>query len=348
MRLKTQMNHKHTSFPNKLGLSTRLHLVVFAAIALWPGSVVSALSQTADSFDPNAASGSYGILAMAVQPDNKIVICGAFTNVGGVARTNFARLDVDGNLEVPFDPEPNAAPQVLAVQTDGKILVGGDFTALGGVTHNHIGRLNYDGSLDTNFTAGTDGPVYGLLVQGDGKILVWGEFTQLAGQPRTRIGRLKNDGSLDTSFDPGSGADDSIFTVALQQDGKFIVGGYNFGFAGHACHGIARLNGDGSFDDSFQPIIAFTDYKVIYGLVLQPDGKVLASSAERPTGFSNFDIYTRRFKTDGSLDATTKNGVGFFNSTTSVRESGARTATDSAGGRTVSLFASPYASPPRM
>ena len=32
-------------------------------------------------------------------------------------------------------------------------------------------------------------------------------------------------GSLDTSFNPGSGADNVIYSVAVQSDGKVLIGG---------------------------------------------------------------------------------------------------------------------------
>ena len=263
-----------------------------------------ATSQNVDSFDPNAAGGDE-ILAMAVQTDGKIIVGGNFTNIDAMTRSNLVRLNNDGSLDVPFDPEPNGEIRQIAVQTDGKILVGGTFTAMGGTTRNSIARLNSDGSLDTNFNSEVAGPVYGLLVQGDRKIMVWGEITQIAGQPRTRIGRLNANGSLDTSFDPGFGANDSVYTVALQPDGKYIVGGANFtSLAGQACRGIARLNANGSFDNSFQLYAGpFADYRIVYSLVLQPDGKILVSGADRPGGFAFYN-YIRRLKADGSLDTS--------------------------------------------
>ena len=121
----------------------------------------------------------------------------------------------------------------VAVQADGKILVGGVFTTLGGggtgtTPRNRIGRLNADGSLDTSFDPGANGAVDAVAVQADGKILVGGGFTMLGGggtgtTPRNRIGRLNADGSLDTSFNPG--ANDSVHAVAVQADGKILVGG---------------------------------------------------------------------------------------------------------------------------
>src|SRR5207248_2455687 len=70
--------------------------------------------------------------------------------------------------------------------------------------------------------------VVSVAVQPDGKILVGGNFTTLGGggfgtATRDHIGRLNPDGSLDASFDPG--ANGSVSSLALQADGRILVGG---------------------------------------------------------------------------------------------------------------------------
>src|SRR6185437_1814069 len=127
-----------------------------------------------------------------------------------------------------FDPNANNDVRVLAVQADGKILAGGDFTSIGGQTRNQIARLNPDGSLDTSFDPNANSEVRAIAMQADGKILVGGSFSSIGGQPRNDIARLRPDGSLDASFDPnvtnatGTGA---VFAIAVQADGKILVGG---------------------------------------------------------------------------------------------------------------------------
>ena len=188
-----------------------------------------------DGFDPGA-NGT--VTAIAVQADGKILVGGGFTTLGGggtgtTTRNRIGRLNPDGSLDTSFDPGANDSVWTLAVQTDGKILVGGAFTTLGGggmgtATRNRIGRLNADGSLDETFNPGANGYVNALAVQADGKILVGGGFTTLGGggtgmTTRNRIGRLNSDGSLDTSFNPW--VNDSVWTLAVQADGKILVGG---------------------------------------------------------------------------------------------------------------------------
>jgi hypothetical protein len=63
------------------------------------------------------------------------------------------------------------------------------------------------------------------VLQPDGNILVGGAFTLANGAKRNGIARLHVDGTIDLSFNPGSGVNGSVNAVALQGDGKVLVGG---------------------------------------------------------------------------------------------------------------------------
>ena len=203
---------------------------------------------------------------------------------GVVSSPAHAQSAVDG-----FNPGANFTVSAIALQPDGKIVVGGVFTTLGGggtgtTARSYLGRLHHDGSLDLTFNPGATGPIQALVVQPDGKILVGGLFTMLGGgggglTPRNFIGRLHADGSLDTTFDPG--ANDIVDALALQPDGKILVGGRFRMLGGGGTgtttrNGIGRLHPDGSLDTTFNPdaIGALTSAGVS-SLVLQPDGKIL-------------------------------------------------------------------------
>src|SRR5207249_7346380 len=51
------------------------------------------------SFSANAQ-----ITDVVLQDDDRILICGTFTNVNGIARNRIARLRPDGSLDESFDP----------------------------------------------------------------------------------------------------------------------------------------------------------------------------------------------------------------------------------------------------
>src|SRR5262249_8703829 len=144
----------------------------------------------------------------------------------------------------------------IASQNDGRVLIGGGFTSVNGIGRNHVARLNSDGTLDNRFDPGTgsDGGVLCLVLQLDGKVLVGGRFLHVNGVVRNGIARLNGvDGGLDLTFDPGAGTDGPVNSIALQPDGKLLIGGEFTRVNGNSRTGIARLNPDGTLDGSFDP-----------------------------------------------------------------------------------------------
>jgi uncharacterized delta-60 repeat protein len=265
------------------------------------------------SFNPGSGA-NYVVGPIVVQPDGKVLIGGGFTRMNGVSRNGIARLNSDGSLDTSFDPGsgisddsdwPEPWLSAVALQPDGKVLIGGNFTHVNGMSRNGIARLNSDGSLDQSFNASArHGAPASIVVQPDGKVLIGGVFTEVNGVSRNRIARLNGDGSLDTSFDPGSGASFTVLSVVLQDDGRVLIGGFFGEVNGMSRNSIARLNGDGSVDTSFDPGAGPSDPTVWTGVssvALQSDGKVLiGGSFTQVNGMNRSGI--ARLNGDGSLD----------------------------------------------
>ncbi|QBB69067.1 hypothetical protein ELE36_00985 [Pseudolysobacter antarcticus] len=273
------------------------------------------------TFDPSANN---TVFALALQSDGKLVLGGFFGTLSPngsvpITRNRIARLNADGSVDTTSNPNANASVDALAMQPDGKLLLGGDFTTLspnGGsaVTRNHIARLNADGSVDMAFNpnANANSTVYALAVQPDGKLVVAGDFTSLSPNgggaiTRNRIARLNADGSLDMAYDPN--ADESVFGLTLQPDGKMMIGGAFHSLSPNGSgaiirNHIARLNADGSLDTTFNPNA--NDY--VATLALQPDGKLLVGggfTSLSPNGSgANTRNHIARLNADGSLDTT--------------------------------------------
>jgi len=276
------------------------------------------LAQSAlDGFDPGA---NLQVLAVAVQPDGKIVVGGEFNLLGGGStgqfpRNRIGRLNLDGSLDTGFDPGANLNVLALAVRDDGSILVGGDFTMLGGggsgtMPRNHLGLLDAGGNLDPTFDPAPDNSVIALTIQPDGKIIVAGGFTNIGGQTRQRIARLNSDGSLDDSF-LDSGADGAIHAVALQSDGKILVGG-EFNFLGGTIprSKIGRLNPDGTVDLTFNPGAD----SVVLTLAVQTDNKILVGGqfTKLGGGGTTLAMGIGRLNPDGSPDSSFLGQSGFW------------------------------------
>ena len=274
------------------------------------------------AFNPGAND---TVFAIAVQPDGKVLMGGEFTTLGGggtgtTPRSFIGRLNADGAIDATFNPGANAAVWTLILQPDGKILVGGLLTMLGGggtgaTSRPRIGRLNPDGTLDATFNGAANGFVGALALQPDGKILVGGSFTTLGAgtgtASRNNIGRLNPDGSVDTSFNPG--ADNVVRVLAVQPDGKILVGG-EFTMLGGGGTGtaprsnIGRLNPDGSVDTTFNP--GANGY--IDTFAVQPDGKILVCGIFTGLGGGTGTTprrYIGRLNPDGGVDATFNPGA---------------------------------------
>ena len=242
---------------------------------------------------------------LAIQSDGKVIIAGDFSQVSGVPRINFARLNANGTLDATFDPGTgfNGTVEKIVVQPDGKILIGGSFTTYNDSGDGKIIRLNADGSLDTTFSPNADGTVFSIALQPDGKILIGGSFTNIGGLTRNGIARLNADGSVDTNFNPVLGNSQTgvstIRRVVTQPDGKIIISGSFIGVNGFNRSNIVRLNADGTLET------AFNAGNIAPGLLIEllPNGKYLL--------FSNNKLL--RLNSDGTTDNTfvspTFNGI---------------------------------------
>jgi uncharacterized delta-60 repeat protein len=229
-------------------------------------------------FDPFGArdltfvSSSLPLLyAVALQPDGRVL-------VGGSAMIR--RLTTTGNNDATFNAGvgPNQSVRAIAVQPDGRILAGGDFTTWSGTAHPGLVRLNAGGDLDYSFDARMTGAVAAAVVQSDGKIIVGGNFQGAGGAARGGLARLNPDGSVDASYAPGSGFYAAapyprVTALALQEDGKLLVGGGFTSLDGATHRAIVRLNPDGRVDSTFNP--GTGPDGPVYALALQPDGNVI-------------------------------------------------------------------------
>ena len=255
----------------------------------------------------------------AKQPDGKIVLGGFFTAFKGLTENRIIRLNTDGSKDNSFNTGTGFDDYVysVALQSDGKILVGGYFTTYKGVTENRIIRLNADGSKDSSFNTGTgfNNSVYSISLQTDGKIIVGGDFTTYKGITENRIIRLNPDGSKDSSFNTGTGFNSYISSIAMQTDGKILMGGFFTTYKGLTQNKIIRLNADGSKDNTF--IIGTGFNNDIKTIISQPDGKIVMGGS-----FTSYKGITEnriiRLNTDGSKDNSFNTGTGFNETVNSI------------------------------
>jgi len=250
--------------------------------------------------------------AMLVETDGKFLITQGYG--GGLYRFN-----EDGSADSTFTPvDFGGYGPYRVVKQGNKYIVAGDFTVYSttGTQYSDLVRLNYDGTLDTTFaqTQLYENSYVQVLVQPDNKIIVAGMFTYFNNDAVPNIIRLNENGSLDTTFNAGTGAAGFIRAVAIQPDGKYILSGSFESFNGVAKHLNARLNSDGSIDDTF-------NYTTTVGLpedgimgneiFVQPDGRILVGGSFKDAMFDiegtpdgSVPVYLCRLNSDGSTDDT--------------------------------------------
>ncbi|HYL97462.1 MAG TPA: hypothetical protein VEZ90_00795, partial [Blastocatellia bacterium] len=281
---------------------------------------------------------------VAIQPDGKIVVVGHATDSQGNRVLAIARYQPDGSLDHGFGSGGKIAedslitPQVgwaLTFDSDGRIVVVGQspYSPRAGVDVYAflILRYNPNGTPDQTFGSGGsqhidffgNGSVpVGVKVQSDGKIVAAGYATVDSGNTQTvfAVARFNPDGSLDQSFGSG-GKQTTDFpghwalgdSLAIQPDGKIVVGGYaeasrfNSPTSDFA---LVRYNQDGTPDLAFgsggkQTTDFFGNCDQSFDLGLQSDGKiVLGGFAQAQNGDSRRDFAIARYNQDGNPDQT--------------------------------------------
>ena len=254
------------------------------------------------SYTPNLPGGI--VYAQALEPNGELLIGGSFTTVNGSSRSRIAQLFSNGALDTGFLnglAGANNTVNCLTVEGDGRIVIGGTFTSVNGTARNGVARLNANGALDGSFAPSFTNAyaVYpsALAVQSDNKVIIVG------GQQTSFIYRLNADGSMDTTFTNnsvgGASAVYPVYAVALQPDGKILIGGSFPSVGNVASYNVARLDTNGLVDASFS--VPSTVNGAVRCIQVQPDGKILIGG-DFSTFIGKASGHVVRLTSNGALD----------------------------------------------
>jgi uncharacterized delta-60 repeat protein len=311
------------------------------APALLLASASSAWALAKGQPDPTFGSGGFvsaaagtRLLGTAVQSDGKIVAVGASGFGTPSLHLLVARFTTAGKLDPTFGGGQITGPanvlgQAVAIQPDGKIVVAGTSTdSLGESSQGVVvERLNASGTVDgrfgsggvvTTLTGASHGQGNAVALAANGEVVVAGDGTIPSGLdqffPGVALVRLSPSGHLDTSEVVDLGRYSIATGVAIQPDGRIVVGGTQRGDLQTTQTLAARFNANGTRDTSFSGGLFVHQYAGAGGaysgfnaVALQPDGKVVLAGADL-NGATGINALVVRLSAGGAPDGSFGSG----------------------------------------
>lgn len=231
---------------------------------------------TPDAAFNTALTGLVGgtLFSVRVLPNAQLLLVGDGTlTLNGVSRQDLMRLNDNGTPDPSFNAGTASTvgtASVVELLPTGQLLVGGTFTTYNGLAYSRLVRLTATGSVDASFVpAAFSRTVVRVAAQPDGKVLVMSQ---------NGLTRLNANGSTDASFATVSSTTGLFGGLALQADGKILVGGNGLPY-GTGIITLVRLLADGTRDNSFfLASNVFFDFSSSIDnrlIVVQPDGRIL-------------------------------------------------------------------------
>lgn len=283
------------------GTGFKLH---FSLLRFTPDGLVDSTFGTGGKVVyPSLSDDRDSMAALSLQVDGKFVMAG---DTGNPTPNTVVvlRANSDGSLDSTFDGDgikliPIGSSSISdyaagsLIQPDGKIVIVGNAWETGRDVL--LIRLNDDGTFDQGF--GGDGIIttrilgqasfgYAVALQADGKLVVAGGVLSAF-----LVVRFNANGSLDTTFDNDGlnymsfgGTRSYPSSLAIQKNGRIVLGGYADGPSTTDHFALARFTVDGALDTSFggdgRVVTIFADAQSIgdkiQGMALQTDGKLIA------------------------------------------------------------------------
>ena len=277
---------------------------------------------------------------VAIAPDGRIVVAGFATDMAGNDQIMVVRLNPDGSTDATFNGGSPLLTHVgsgalsdlsaVAVRSDGRIVLAGE--AATGVTPVDalVMQLTASGAMDPSFNGGSPvlmnwgGPqsdADAVALMPDGRVVLAGGAHDSHGQFAFAAMRLKADGTPDPSFNGGNVLLEQLATatdkdsfataVSLEPAGSVVLGGLietttpSF----HERVAVARISANGTVDASFgnggsysaQPGLGTSPSSALFGIAVQPDGKIVAAG-DASYAPSRFEALVLRLTGAGAPD----------------------------------------------
>jgi len=145
------------------------------------------------------------------------------------------------------------------------------------------------------------GIIHACVNAPDGGYYAAGRFSSIGSKSQGNLAKFKADGTLDSSFNPIGVFDGEIRAIALQKDGKVVIGGKFSNINGLSYNNIARFNKNGTLDTTFNIGSGFDNG--IHAIVQQADGRLIVGGAFQQFNGTECDLITR-LNPNGSRDSS--------------------------------------------
>jgi len=260
----------------------------------------------------SVGNGPNGVVrAIAVLPNGKLMVGGDFTNINGTPRNYIARLNTDGSVDAGFDPSNDLSGPVYSIALPIPTIV---FNNAGGTN-----EVDQAIKMAPNANSGLL-TVNSTMTSSDDLRVFYGT-TNVAGGSGVLIYDSGNgfSGLSSVPFGPTNGISTNLITIVMNQGVSQIttwsysgaitfpnvangitVGG-NFTVNGQIYRNVARLNFNGTLDNSFSPSSGADG--TVHALGLQSDGRIVAGGEFTHVNGLNYN-HIVRFNGDGSVDST--------------------------------------------
>jgi uncharacterized delta-60 repeat protein len=279
-------------------------------VRLYSGGTIDSTFKTGTGFN-------VAVHTVLLQPNNKIIVSGNFTQYSGLTKNRIVRLEANGTVDETLNIGTgfNNLVNSTALQSDGKLVCGGAFTTYDVFSRNRIIRLSSGGTVDSTFQIGSgfNSTVRGITIQKNGKILVGGDFTSYSGVTRNKMVRLNSDGSIDGNFLMGTGISGGlnyVYNFYEQTDGKILVAGSFTSYNGVSRNKLVRLTSGGTVDNTFQIGTGFNTGATHINCV-QSNGKILIGGS-----FTSYSGVTKNRIVRLDFTGATDNSFGVTSGTT--------------------------------
>jgi uncharacterized delta-60 repeat protein len=321
------MNFPHTSNQPRLLNLLKILIILIFSIQIYSSAIFSQTKQTVQdngvdlSFDPKLRNPSN--ITTAKQFDGKLLVYGNVDEINGEplgkrGEPKLLRFNENGSIDntLNFDltklqrAHLYYSASIFTTQSGHIFLIGDSYSS-------PTVKLNSDGSIDNSFRYN---PAYykhiaKIIERNDGKFLFFGNFSvPLSEEPLKEVTRdvelIDANGNVDESFRTFAGkvsSAESVTNAILLSDGKIIITGtfseFNNDFGTiFPRNGLAKLNADGSLDESFNPNINKPYYRIF---------EILPASNNQFYIFGEFNKVNfderksiARLNSDGTTDAS--------------------------------------------